>query len=221
MEELLKLIEGYGLSVVISAIFLYFIIRLGNLYLKKFEKKITSKKKQADLIYHPFFFNIEKILRIDLSNLAISDSFRKILISDLLRIRLEVIKEEYLKLCHEKFSEYSAEAFKSWVLTKLININEKCNQRSFEKGIPKIFIEKFDSLVHPLQTAFYMGVEGICDSALYENNLENFYEILTLKNLINCTMLKLSEKIAKSLNGELIGLEYKGLKCETTMKLKK
>ncbi len=87
----------------------------------------------------------------------------------------------------------------------------KFQQDALDCGIPSIVIDKFIEW-NARNTEFGLKAsETMCNS--YENNFETMQTIFSIYTVLFEITIAEAEKVLNTMNGEVSGIEYKGLIC--------
>ena len=180
------------------------------------DAKVESIKEASKLRSHPFFQSCEYwITRVEL--FPIRDKFRHTVFVDYVKIFLRTGKEVWEDLIDEilpVIEELSTMELYSKVVKLLYRKNTLTEQECKEMKIPDIFIDKVaEDWNGPTEKLLYVCISSICNSDRFESNANRLAVILNLKTALYEVMVFEAESLIEELNGELDGVQYKGMTC--------
>ncbi len=176
--------------------------------LEKKNKNSLNKKEQ--LKNHQIFSRFEYWNTTKIYSLQFGDVRRNALFRKMLAIKFDIIKEKTIDLVSkEDLEKMSMQEFESYVMNNLstmIRLYNKSFKEEFSKDIYEYVIdgEKGFNQWH-IQTITYSQslIQSICNSSIYDNNVEKLWAILnTHQSALDATLLSV-EKTFKSFNGAL------------------
>lgn len=176
-------------------------------------KWFMYKKRGKDFSKKILFTKLDYWLNFKIANLKMADPGREKIFKDLMYIRFNTSKK-YIEMLdvviendmdgHQMFHE---------LLELSSDFKTEFNKTANEYGIPKLVIDKFVTWrVIPVEFLI-KAMEMICTTGGYTNNdsrLQAVYSILTATLELSIAE---AEKTLVNLNGELTGVEYKGIIC--------
>jgi hypothetical protein len=232
VREISNLFDKYGFKGAIFILFIFVIISfiksswlsqsLIKIFDKVFRKIIRNKNNssvnmitESDVTNHDIFNYIDFWTYSKVPTFNFSTEYRTVVFRKYLTIYLMSHKKNLSSFVNSK--EYQKmDDSKLWKATlELINKIIYDYEREIEEvGIPKVIIEKMkiknnDTIILTIDL-----IEGICSSQFYssDKNLLKVYSILNILLSILENTISNSEKICKSINGQLKGLIFEGKK---------
>jgi hypothetical protein len=224
MDELLAQIETHGLPLIMSALMLFFAVRLGNLYLSKIKKSThTDTPEEYSIQSHSILGTMDYILKIGINRLFFKNQFRQLLFHDLLLIRHRVIKEHVSRIVDKDVDAMTIPELEKYLFTcftnMIIDIDTQSEQElnvSFST-VPdhvnpaKKILDSFNNYFEHRQNMLFSSMYDLCSTHAFATNTQRVSAILyALKSLSLLLMLD-AEKAMSSMNGEFEGWTYKGI----------
>lgn len=240
-HELWKAAETSGIPFVIALCVTFLGTFAGYVAIKRWNKTPLSQQRQTqplnldddsdihatyerifkDLIRHPFFPAMRYAVKYRIPHLDIVEPCRKLIFRDLLRIKFTVFLDNvYAFTSRQDLNEISVEHFHEAVLTAVSVSIAEYEQKMREAGIPDIVIDRFGRWHQNTVDLIMELIENASNSRFYRDNNSRMIAILDwLQAAFQITLLD-AEKTLGSLNGELDGIIYKGVKahCKTHTK---
>lgn len=213
MKEYVSMIDQYGLWTVAIAVILSVAIPL----LKKWAERTTlfTRKtlKQSQLIKHSFFCSMDYWRKIGIDAIEIEEPARDLIFKDFLHIKFRVFDVGMREVVSNKeISKMRRIELKNYITNKITSAIKEYEQFAKDTGIPQVIIKKF-SKWHSRSVSFVMdGIEDICMSSFYDNNVARLNGLLSLLLAAFHATIIDAERTLDDLNGDLAGLTYKGLK---------
>ena len=247
IRELLDFLKsGSGLTVLSAfTFFIFYLIRssLNNIIMESFEllkiKKKTVRFTVSELRKHPIFSSMNFWLENGLDTLSYANNnvFLKSLIpheetpsyiqakeemaKEILRIKISTMRD----MLKELVNSYEWNTLSSYTITSIINDNiQKLNsiqyKQMYDSGIPKIFVQKFSSIDNSMCKIFTTMFDSFTHSDMMPNIDGNtrLYLGLNAINAYMCTLFNSSFNTILNINGDLIGMEWKGKIIESNIK---
>jgi len=205
IKEILDLLSVYGTPLVITAVVIYYAIKLIN---SRFRE---DKYNQL----HHIFPDLEMIANTTIKNASFGTEGRNELFRVMLSIKYRVFTDLY-KGIYDKF-----------INTEKINNDDFYNEHiqfaqkliaTYEKewemkGIPKVVIDKFNEWHNPRLEMGIADRREIANSNLHKTGRCKTYAVSDLYCWIMKTALMDGEKTLRTLNGQITGLEFNGKVC--------
>lgn len=224
IEKLLELIKENGATVLITAIVLYFAIKVGNLLISEKQLKLErendlrlNNKKIAHwgtLRSNPFFINMNHWIYYKIPNTNFGDPGRDLMIKDLLDIMYKQFRDELIKVVENPlYKELNSREFQSVMIKILSKGMHQFKTKSINEGIPFPLLELFSTYHEPNIEFIKVAIEGICNSGYHHTNAEKVIAILNIYSASFEITLSHGEKALRHLNGQLTGKKYKGIKA--------
>lgn len=165
----------------------------------------------------PFFNDRYRILKIEIPNLelTVDQPVRDRLFKDLLTLSFTLIYETADKIVNDPgLADWSAQEWMERISQFVNSLLRKTEERAHKAQIPDIVIKKYlrwqvESVESLNEYILLLG-----NSKLYSTSIAKTNTLLLIMNLmLECTLGDADQELS-SINGELTGLNYKGLILE-------
>lgn len=220
--DIQKLANSNGLPFVIALLAVFLgayavyagIKRWSNTPIPEPEEEPSYEEVFRDLTRHPFFASMQHSVKYRIPHLDIAEPCRKLICRDLLKIKFTVFLrniQDFLQ--HGDLNSMSVEHFHESAVMVVSTSVVEYEQQMREAGIPEVVIDRFGHW-HQNTLELIMGlIENASNSRFYRDNNARMVAILDwLQAAFQITLLD-AEKTLTSLNGELDGIVYKGMKA--------
>lgn len=177
--------------------------------------KKRMDKKTSFMRNHPFFSTVDYLIDVKIPGIHFKSGFKKTAFTDILTFKLRASQEVFRTFVANE-SNISVESieFRNNV-TKAIKDSYTRFMTDCERAnVPKVVMESFNSWVNPLTRFLFSTVENICDSKMYELNVDKLNAILSINLAVFDEMISNIELYLDEINGDFNGLVYRGIKCE-------
>ena len=217
-------VAKYGITSGIILILIYVIYFLVKQKLKKLIKSFVSfinKSETPDIDYgslkfHPFFYNIQYRLTVEIPNLDICPEtpVKQMVFRDLIYFRTRSIYDGCIKLTDLNMAHWSKSQWASEI-TKLMNemtisFIELCKSNS----IPDAVVSKFTKWHSPTTEMMNEYIQSLGGSDIYSDHTVRTATFLMIMNLLLITTIADAERSLKDLNGDIAGKMYKNMIIE-------
>jgi hypothetical protein len=237
-------IQGFIVLSLLSAIFIftrYFMKRVdSNFYemkdmneslkrkieeLEKNNKEIKASieeatKKRLDkktnfMRNHPFFSTIDYLIDVKIPGIHFKSKFKRTAFTDILTFKLRTSQEIFRTfVTNESNLNVESVEFRNYATKAIKDAHTRFALDCERAGIPPVVMDSFNSWVNPLTRFLFSTVENICDSKMYELNVDKLNAILSINLAIFDEMISNIELYLDEINGDFNGLVYRGIKCE-------
>lgn len=188
-------------------------IRIAWHYIALFINK-TSTIQLKDLKTHPIFSHINNNVYVTIPNLAISCPGREHMFKDLLTLSLLSYKQRFKDLLNaDNLLEMSTDELLTSVSNAVGYAIKDYEDQARQRNIPEIVVRRIAYLNRFDIKRIHMISENLCKSQIFDTNYEKLYAIMTNIDAILVIGLVETSNYLNSLNGELDGLVYNGIKC--------
>lgn len=177
--------------------------------------KKRMDKKTSFMRNHPMFSTIDYLIEVKVPGIHFKSGFKRLAFTDILTFKLRSNQEIFRAFVasENNLSVDSAE-FRNLV-TKAVKDSYKRFTNDCERSaIPQVVIDSFNSWVNPLTRFLFSTVENVCDSKMYELNVDKLNAILSINLAVLDEMVSNIELYLDEINGDFNGLTYKGIICE-------
>lgn len=229
MEDLLAVFNQFGVFGTIVVIIIYIIVNnlanddnlLGKI-LTWIKKKMGIKPTKninevsdSDIINHEIFNNIDVWTQSQIPTLNFKTDFRNAVFKKYLIIFCKKYKEhlkEYVE--NEEYKNKDKFELKQSFYDLINKIVFDYERECTEVGIPKIVIEKMKIKNLEFLTISLSLISSLCDFEQIEteNNSIKVKSILNVLNTLLENVIDYSEEVCSSINGELKGIYFEGIK---------
>lgn len=175
-----------------------------------------SKYTKKDLENHPIFLDLEYWLTAGVSILQINTCLGKELImKDLLLIKYELIKNKLIKALKDQITETTEIDDLMIIFTRLMaEYNKEQILRWKAANIPDLFIKKYLAVQVKNIDLLKGSARIVFSKNIISPNFNRIYLLLSiLRNYLATTYTNAVATIL-SMNGDLNGLEYRGVRIE-------
>lgn len=216
MEEILKYIQDYGFMTVFAGAGMFFLIKFVMLKYQQMERSMLEQSV-ADPKKHAFFQKVDYILRYKLPDIKLSSKGtycegRTAMFRDMLRTKFELWRDMVAKICAMDYEHMSSGDIRQTFTQETLDLVTEYESEWQKNGVPKIVVSKFHEW-HDNHAEMFLGtVDSITLGACFGSQREIINAILEMNMLMVLLTLLDAEKTLGDLNGEISGLEYKGLK---------
>jgi len=203
----------YGIIGVILVLTTFLVIKNWgwvSAYLRqRFGKPVVSPTDSYDILVSKLDF----WLNFKIQNINMRDVARREIFRDLVMIRFTIFREHIIKLNQVNLDDMLPGEMYSLVVKCLHDSIEEAEQSALDHGIPKVVVEKFHKWTSKNIEFTLKAMEMVCYSQVYGNNAGRMQAIYSLYTAMFEITIAEAERSLNELNGELDGVEYKGLVC--------
>lgn len=211
MDNILNFIVSYGWGafVIVCVFFLLYILIFRD---KVFQDVFAKDHNEYDIKFHSFFRHTQYRMMVELPSLTICPDkpVKQQIFIDLLQIATKSTYTTCLNLVNTDMSHWDSNRWASEVSIAMANNFKSWYEESTKIGIPQAVISKFMVWCTPTITMVGEYITALADSNIYNNNLTRTNTLLLIMNLLLINIIADAERTLKELNGDLVGLVYKG-----------
>lgn len=216
MEEILKYIQDYGFMTVFAGAGLFFLIKFALLKYQKMERDMLEQNV-ADPKKHVFFQKVEYILRYKLPEIELKFKGqicqgRTAMFRDMLKIQFEAWKRSITVVSAMDYESLSKVDIRQAFTEATLNLVSDYESTWEQYAIPRVVIEKFHKWHDNHAQMLLEAIESITGGNCFSSPREIMNAILEMNTMMLLLTILDAEKTLGDLNGELSGLEYKGVK---------
>lgn len=177
--------------------------------------KKRMDKKTSFMRNHPFFSTVDYLIDVKIPGIHFKSGFKKTAFTDILTFKLRASQEIYRTfVSNESNVSVDSIEFRNNI-TKAIKDSYTRFMTDCERAnVPDVVMQSFNSWVNPLTRFLFSTVENICDSKMYELNVDKLNAILSINLAVFDEMISNIELYLDEINGDFNGLVYRGIKCE-------
>jgi archaellum component FlaF (FlaF/FlaG flagellin family) len=191
---------------------------------KKNEEIITSienaSKKRMDeklnfLKNHPYFSTIDYMIDVKISEIYFKSEFKKIAFTDILTFKLRSSQETFRAFVSNESNYINGDLeFRNLVTRNLRDAYGMFMSECQRSKIPQVVLESFNSWTSPLTRFLFSTLEDICESKLYETNVDKLNAILNIMLAVFNEIITNIELYLDEINGDFQGETYKGITAD-------
>ena len=240
IEQIMSLIDGYGLPTTIIVILIVLLITLTkskyftditvNFFTKlinsKFKKKNKKKDggegnpsptviqvRESDVINHEIFNHIDFWVYSELPTKEFSSKYRTVVFRKYLHIYYKAYKDTlHVFVNSGKYKEMDDSELRQALMKLITDTIFKYESEMEFVGIPAVIIQKMKAKNNDTLNLTIDLINSICDSRFY-NSENNLLKVLSLLNIILSILentISNSEEVCNGINGELKGYTMDG-----------
>lgn len=174
------------------------------------DRKMDAKKNL--MRNHPFFSTIDYLIDVKIPGIHFKSQFKKATFTDILTFKLRASQDMFRTFVSNE-SNYNTGSleFRSYITKVIKDSYIRFISDCERSNIPPVVVESFNSWVNPLTRFLFSAVENICDSKIYETNIDKVNAILNINLAILDEMISNIEVYLDEINGDFNGFTYKGI----------
>lgn len=185
--------------------------------LTSIEQEIKKKIGQRTnfMKNHPFFSTMDYLIDVKIPSILFKSQFKRVVFTDILTYLVrasQVVFKDFV--ANDSNFDTGHLEFRNNI-TKAMN---QCHQRFVSdcegSMIPREVMDSFHVWASPLTRFLFSATDNICQSKMYETNVDKTNTLLSINLAIYDEMISNIELYLEELNGDFVGLVYKGIKCE-------
>jgi hypothetical protein len=177
--------------------------------------KKRMDKKTSFMRNHPFFSTIDYLIDVKIPGIHFKSTFKRAAFTDILTFKLRASQDVFrIFVSNESNLNVEAIEFRNFATKAMKDSYTKFMADCERAGIPPVVMDSFNSWVNPLTRFIFSTVENICDSKIYELNVDKLNAILSVNLALLEEMISNIELYLDEINGDFNGLVYRGIKCE-------
>lgn len=205
----------YGSIGVISTMILILVLKLPN-PLHPILKVLGWFKTSRVVHYRPSEVLMSKLdywLNFKIMNIKLNDPGRQLLFRDILNLKFSQFRN-FVTLSNEDVTEsMTGHEMFHIVVGQFNETVDAYEQEAIERGIPEVVMVKYGEWQLKSYEFTLRATEMICLSSGYGTNESRLQAIFSLVTAMMELTIAEAEKTLTELNGDLTGIEYKGVVC--------
>lgn len=209
--------QNYGIIGVAVIVFILSAIKYTGFFMRllgKLSKNPSKTKRQNYIPKDILYAKLSYWLEFKIDNINITDLGRHLIFKDLLKVKFKAIQHKIFTLEERVgFDGWDGSTFYNNLLLCISETDDIYQRNAVVMGIPHIVIAKFNRWRGGTLDFLLKSAELISYSPVYKNNHERMQAIYTVYTAMLEILINEAEKTLTLLNGELAGLEYKGVIC--------
>lgn len=179
----------------------------------------ASKKRMDEklnfLKNHPYFSTIDYLIDVKISEIYFKSEFKKVAFTDILTFKLRASQEVFRSFVSNESNYLNGDLeFRNLVTRNLRDSYGIFMSECQRAKIPDVVLESFNSWTSPLTRFLFSTLEDICDSKLYETNVDKLNAILNITLAVFNEIIVNIELYLDEINGDFAGQTYKGITSE-------
>lgn len=206
---------NYGVMGVILVVALIAFIKLPNPW--QTTKKLFGWFKTSRVVhYSPREVLLSKLdywLNFKISNIKMNDPGRQMLFRDILQLKFLQFREYVQSAGNSVTESMSGQEMFHVVVEQFNDAVDKYEQEAINRGVPEVVMVKYGEWQLRSYEFTLRATEMICLSQGYGTNESRMQAIYSLITAMMELTIAEAEKTLTELNGELTGIEYKGVVC--------
>lgn len=177
--------------------------------------KKRMDKKTSFMRNHPFFSTIDYMVDVKIPGIHFKSGFKKTAFTDILTFKLRAAQEVFRSfVANESNLSVESVQFRNFATRAVKESYTRFTSDCERANIPPVVMDSFNSWVNPLTRFLFSTVENVCDSKMYELNVDKLNAILSISLAVFDEMISNIELYLDEINGDFNGLSYKGIVCE-------
>lgn len=177
--------------------------------------KKRMDKKTSFMRNHPFFSTIDYMIDVKIPGIHFKSGFKKTAFTDILTFKLRTTQEVFRSfVSNESNLAVDSTEFRNSVTKSIKESYTRFMADCERSGVPPVVVESFNSWVNPLTRFLFSTVENVCESKIYELNVDKLNAILSINLAVLDEMISSIEVYLDEINGDFNGLTYRGITCE-------
>jgi len=173
----------------------------------------VSEHGVIDLLDHPFFQRMDMWHRYDIPRLPIKSKFHRLVVTDFLLIKYRVFKNGIVELVNDRtIMELTPAELAVKVISTLVALIDQYERETKELNIPEPVLTKFKTLHSPSMVFILKMAEDCCRGRLFQTNARRIEAVLNTLLFAFEVALVDAENTLGTMNGELEGLVYRGVR---------
>lgn len=223
IEGLLLLIERYGIPLIITAVVLWFAIRYLNRRLDEGKHVQHGFPLDYSLQSHSILSTLEYFYTNTIHSIRFTNQFRNLLWTDFLTSYFQNMHEYVEQGLRRDFYTLSKNQFKKEVTDWMIGLSPHCEKRVREALLSYfpanarvadpvgLIIKKFSTEFQHDHNIFYRHLSEFLETPVFPSNKQRLAAILYALKGFSLSVMLTCEHTLNDLNGDLLGLSYKGV----------
>lgn len=226
LETLLKFTTNYGLSLLITGIVLWFLVKW--IHAKLFPPaRHQDEPEQFDIQEHSFFTTVSYIIQIGIHRLFFQNRFKQVVFTDMLVVIFQVMEREIHALLQSDILQESRSGFErkmTQALTDMILQTEHEIRKELTPHFANVpegiepthrLIIKYNQVFESHNELLFQAVRDVCQSALFRDNKQRLSSLLYVLKMLSLLVMLNAERVLAEMNGEFAGWSYKGIQNGT------
>lgn len=207
ISEIIKLISDNGITIILSAVVVAFLISLLRIFNKKYLPE-NNNYNVTSLKNHAFISNLDYFIHCKIPTLQLGGSIRSRMFRDMLKCKLNILKRYVFDLIDKDIKD--SDELQTAIINVVSNSYDDYTKAWKELGVPDIVILKTQDYCVKHNDMIKAVVIQTCNSNVFCNIFEKKVCILTLLDcIVNLFVMDL-EVTFRNLNGDISKEKYNG-----------
>lgn len=193
------------------------IVEEHNYKLVSIEEEIRKKLGQRTnfMKNHPFFSTMDHLIDVKIPSILFKSQFKRLVFTDVLTFMVKSAQNVFKDFVMDEGNyETGGLEFRNNMTRAMNNCHSKFASECESSVIPREVMDSFNVWSSPLIRFLYSATENICESKMYETNIDKINTVLSINLAIYDEMISNIEIYLDEMNGDFVGLVYKGVRCE-------
>lgn len=174
-----------------------FISWINNLRHKQPEEKKEDTKKSVSS--HVFFYEVDRHLNLDIDKIKLENKSKEKLVKEFLKIILTIYRDNFNTFIEDPSNFENSHGVQTMMDKCIVDYRKEARNR----GIPEIFLEKFDYFYNQHFITSTEFIKSVCDSRIYPSEDYKIEAVMDSLNFTFKTLILTVESTINGLNGEL------------------
>lgn len=227
IEEILQLINSYGLSLLITAIVILFLVRYVHEKLFPKPTKHQDSPENFDIQSHSVFSTLDYIVKIGVPRLFFQNRFKQVLFKDFLEIIFSTTQQTLKDMLNEDMlmdPPFILEQKITTIFTQLILTTERNVAKELTphfSDVPEgeepalVLLSKYNQMFESHHQLIFQAIRESCQTDIFSNNAQRIAAILYAMKLMMLLLTLDAERVLAEMNGDFAGWTYKGITNKT------
>lgn len=232
MIDLLKIIldiykntgfDGVFIIVIVALLVYMFTQKKNSINTSPFKVTELWGLRKKPIKDAPYFTKMEMLLLKVVNDVHLEDEMKDLVFKQLLNVKISIIlkktkealadDEPLLKMDKEAFETFVEKLFYEAVTAWKREFVESANTAD-EYEVLNLTLKKFNAKNKEIEDFSLSNYKGICQSdTIYKSNKEKMLAILDMVYAIQHTTIVKAEETFNAINGDFVGLKFKGVEC--------
>ncbi len=206
---------NYGVAGVIAVVVLITFLKLPNPVqsVKKFFSWFKTSRVHHYSPREVLLSKIEYWINFKIMNIKMNDPGRQMLFRDILQLKFQAFRD-YVTMASDRINEdMGGEDMFRTVVSSFQEAVDTYEKAAIDRGVPEVVMVKYGEWQLKSYEFTLRATEMICLSHGYGSNESRMQAIYSLITAMMELTIAEAEKTLTELNGDLTGIEYKGVVC--------
>ena len=223
IEKILKLINSYGLSLLITAIVILFLVRYVHEKLFPKPTKHQDSPENYNIQSHSVFSTLDYIVKIGVPRLFFQNRFKQVLFKDFLGIIFTTTQQTLRDMLNQDLltdppfllEQKITKIFTQMLLDIEHNVGKDLtlNFSDIPEGEEpeRILLSKYNQIFENHHRLIFQAIRENCQTDIFFNNGQRISAILYAMKLLMLLLMLDAERVFAEMDGQFAGWTYKGI----------